>query len=160
MKRILLFLFLSLFCLNLEAQTYKVCRTKNYHNSLKLNTATGSVVQVQDDGQSWTIVSGITPSNQIANRYVLYETQNIWNFILLDTWSGKLWQVQFSVKGTEYMGYWTINDRPLSTSNKSKFYIEPMVSMYQYYLVNGDNGEMWKFQWSTQGSDYRWIEKW
>ena len=31
--------------------------------------------------------------------------------------------------------------------------------MYQYYLINESNGDMWKFQWSTKGGDYRWINK-
>ena len=35
-----------------------------------------------------------------------------------------------------------------------------MVSMYQFYLVNRDTGEMWQFQWSTDSNDnYRWIKK-
>jgi hypothetical protein len=34
-----------------------------------------------------------------------------------------------------------------------------LTSMYQYYLINDNTGDMWKFQWSTKGDDYRWIEK-
>lgn len=40
----------------LFAQTYKMYQTRNYHNQLRLNTATGEVLQVQDDGQSWKFV--------------------------------------------------------------------------------------------------------
>jgi hypothetical protein len=32
--------------------------------------------------------------------------------------------------------------------------------MFQFYLVNEETGEMWKFQWSTKEDDgYRWIQK-
>jgi hypothetical protein len=31
--------------------------------------------------------------------------------------------------------------------------------MFQYYLLNEETGEMWQFQWSTKGDEYRWIEK-
>ena len=54
MKKILLFLlcFLPLLAFG---QTYKMYQTRNYHNQLRLNTATGEILQIQDDGQSWKI---------------------------------------------------------------------------------------------------------
>ncbi len=198
-------------------QTYKMYSTQNYHNQLRLNTVTGEVQQIQDDGQSWILNEAIEPSTGNSGRFRLYETQNMWNFILLDTYSGKTWQVQYSVEGTEYMfsvpinryslaypwsdSVWTnrfqlfatqnmwnfilldsyrgrlwqvqyssndldalmcipINEYDLvSTGERSVFTIQPMTSMYQYYLINENTGEMWKFQWSTKGDDYRWIEK-
>lgn len=42
-------LILCLMPLCLLAQTYKMYQTRNYHNQLRLNTATGEVLQVQDD---------------------------------------------------------------------------------------------------------------
>lgn len=198
------------------SQTFKFYTTKNYHNQLRLNTATGEVKQVQDDGQSWIICPGIDLNLSKANRFNLNETQNMWTFIMLDSYTGKTWQVQFSVKGDDYMFYtpinyfslsypsksdnwenrfqlfptqnmWNfilldsytgrlwqvqysskdldnlmcipINDIELAKNNRPVFYIQPLTSMYQYYLINGDTGAMWKFQWSTKGDDYRWIEK-
>lgn len=43
--------------------------------------------------------------------------------------------------------------------SNSVFTIQPLVSMYQYYLINEQNGDMWMFQWSTSGDEYRWIKK-
>ena len=97
--------------------------------------------------------------NQFENRYMLYETKNIWTFILLDRCTGKLWQCQYSVKSVDEMITVVINNKILSNSDKPIFTIEPLVSMYQFYLINESNGDMWKFQWSTSGDDYRWIEK-
>jgi hypothetical protein len=142
------------------SQTYRYYQTQNIHNQLRLNTATGDVIQVQDDGQTFTIHIGDTPKNTWANRYALFETQNMWTFILLDQWNGKLWQVQYSVQGVEYMGSWVINDTILSSDGGVKFSITPLTSMFQYYLTNNETGEMWKFQWTTNKEDgYRWIEK-
>ena len=198
------------------SQTYKFYKTQNYHNQLRLNTATGEVKQIQDDGQSWTICPGIDNTLSTANRFNLNETQNMWTFIMLDSYTGKTWQVQFSVKGEDYMFYtpinsfslayplirenwenrfqlfetqnmWNfilldsytgrlwqvqysskdlynlmcipINDVELAKYTQPVFYIQPLTSMYQYYLVDGNTGELWKFQWSTKGNDYRWIEK-
>lgn len=86
----------------LLAQTYKMYQTRNYHNQLRLNTATGEVLQVQDDGQSWKICDAREESGKVDNRFCLYETQNMWTFLMLDTFTGKNWQVQFSTEGTDY----------------------------------------------------------
>lgn len=198
------------------AQTYKFYKTQNYHNQLRLNTATGEVKQIQDDGGSWTICPGIERSSTRQDRFNLNETQNMWTFIMLDSYTGKTWQVQFSTKGEDYMFYvpinsyslsypestdnwknrfqlfptqnmWNfilldsftgrlwqvqystkdldnlmcipINSTELANSKHSIFSISPMTSMYQFYLTNNNSGEMWKFQWSTKGDDYRWIER-
>lgn len=253
-------------------KTFEMYPTKNIHNQLQLNTKTGEVKQIQDDGQKWIICNGIEKSGEKENRFSLYETQNMWNFLLLDNYTGKVWQVQFSVDGEEYMfsfpvnsielaipsknsnwqdrfelhgtqniwnfilldsytgrtwqlqysienidnigivpifdeelitpskklysrfklhetqnmwnfilldsytgrlwqlqytvdkdsirGLFIINEKDLADEKeKNLFYISPLTSMYQYYLINDITGEMWKFQWNTKGSDYRWIEK-
>lgn len=67
-------------------QTYKMYSTKNYHNQLRLNTATGEIQQIQDDGQSWTICSAMEILGDKEGRFCLYETQNMWTFIMLDTY--------------------------------------------------------------------------
>lgn len=215
--RTLLAFLLCLLPIFAIGQTYKMYSTRNYHNQLQLNTATGAVTQIQDDGQSWVICNAMEENGKNPSRFCLYQTQNMWTFIMLDTYTGKNWQVQFSVKGADYMfatpinrwscayptsssnwtnrfqmyetrNMWTfimldtyngrlwqvqysssdlnallcvpINETELSTSStRSKFSIQPMTSMYQYYLTNDDTGEMWQFQWTTKGPDYRWIKK-
>ena len=82
---------------------------------------TGEVQQIQDDGQSWEICSAREVSGDRVGRFCLYETQNMWTFIMLDTYTGKNWQVQFSVKGEDYMFAAPINmfslAYPETTSN-------------------------------------------
>lgn len=153
---IILLLFLSGV---VSAQTYKIQQTDNINNHLRLNTKTGELFQIQNDGQRFMINDGFSLDNEIPGRYKLFKTENIWTFILLDTFTGKLWQSQFSVDGVEYIFSVPINTYKLSNSNKSKFTIEPMTSMFQFYLLDEETGEMWKFQWSTKGDEYRWIEK-
>ena len=155
----LILIFTLLIGLAVNGQTYKLYQTDNIHNQLKLNTKTGEVVQVQSDGQTFLVHEESTPLNDKPNRYVLYKTQNMWTYILLDKFSGKLWQCQYSVKGFEYITSVAINDVALSNTETNKFTIKPMTSMYQYYLIDEETGDMWKFQWSTKGGDYIWIEK-
>ena len=220
MKKFISILVLMMIALASYAQSnsvYKMYRTQNYHNQLRLNTMTGEVQQIQDDGQSWMICGARETLGDVAGRFCLYETQNMWTFIMLDTYTGKNWQVQFSVKGEDYMfavpinryslafpavdskwigrfqmfatqNMWTyillasyngklwqvqyssqdlddlmcipINEYELVSDNeKCIFSIQPLTSMYQYYLINDYTGDMWKFQWSTKGDDYRWIER-
>ena len=87
----------------LLAQTYKMYQTRNNHIQLRLNTATGEVLQVQDDGQSWKICDAMEIDGEVENRFCLYETQNMWTFIMLDSFTGKNWQVQFSILGKDFM---------------------------------------------------------
>ncbi len=144
---------------SVNAQTYELYQTENIHNQLKLNTKTGEVLQVQSDGQTFVVHKATTPFNEKANRYVLYKTQNMWTYILLDKFSGKLWQCQYSVEGVEYITSIVINGVALSYTQTNKFTIKPMTSMFQFYLIDDETGNMWKFQWSNQGSDYIWIQK-
>ena len=83
----------------------------------------------------------------------------MWTYILLDQFSGKLWQCQYSVDSVEYITSFVINNTELSSTETNKFTIQPMTSMFQYYLINDNSGDMWKFQWSTKGADYIWIVK-
>lgn len=82
---------------------YELYPTQNMWIFLKLNTA---------DGRIWIVQYDINGSNRleveldtrhrakdeeaIAGRFKLYETQNIYNFILLDQKDGRVWQVQWS----------------------------------------------------------------
>lgn len=82
MRKIATLLILCFMPICLFAQTYKMYQTRNYHNQLRLNTATGEVLQVQDDGQSWKICDAVEDGGEIDNRFCLYETQNMWTFIM------------------------------------------------------------------------------
>ncbi len=155
----LIMIFTLFMSLAVNGQTYKLYQTDNIHNQLKLNTKSGEVVQVQSDGQTFLVHDETTPLNDKPNRYALFKTQNMWTYILLDKFSGKLWQCQYSVKGIEYITSVAINDIALSNTETNKFTIKPMTSMFQYYLIDEETGDMWKFQWSTKGGDYIWIEK-
>ena len=42
---------------------------------------------MQDDGQKFIIKYAVTTSNEQANRYALFETKNMWTFILLDRYT-------------------------------------------------------------------------
>ena len=101
MKKLFVLFALMVIAFTSYAQVYKMYKTRNYHNQLRLNTMIGEIQQIQDDGQSWEICSAREILGDKEGRFRLYETQNMWTFIMLDTYTGKNWQVQFSVKGED-----------------------------------------------------------
>ncbi|WP_288351752.1 MULTISPECIES: hypothetical protein [Bacteroidales] len=94
---------------------YKVYRTTNIYNSLKLDTASGRITALQigiNDDKSrfeYTVCGTIEddPDWRIIGRYELYPTGNNYNFILIDTIFGRSYQVQWSTKNEE-CGIWRI----------------------------------------------------
>ncbi|MFI3320369.1 MAG: hypothetical protein SNH01_05965 [Rikenellaceae bacterium] len=141
------------------SQTYKFYQTDNINNQLRLQTVTGEVYQIQNDGQMFLLHKATTPDDGAPNRYSLHKTKNMWTYILLDEYTGCLWQCQYSTKSADQIFSVPINTQYFSYSDTNKFTVQPLVSMYQYYLINNETGEMWKFQWTTKGDDYRWIER-
>ena len=92
MNKIILMILL-LIPTQLSAQTFQFYQTQNIHNQLRLNTKTGEVYQIQDDGSKFLVHAPSTPESQ-DQRYSLHKTKNMWTFILLDEFTGKLWQCQ------------------------------------------------------------------
>ena len=86
------------------ALVYKLYPTTNMWTFIKLNTRNGQLWQVQyhteSDKRFESILntnSRVTPENESNERFVLYPTQNSYNFILLDQINGRIWQVQWSI---------------------------------------------------------------
>lgn len=50
MKKLFVLFALMVIASTSYAQVYKMYKTRNYHNQLRLNTMTGEVQQIQDDG--------------------------------------------------------------------------------------------------------------
>ena len=90
---------------------YRLYKTKNDYNFIKLDTRTGQMEMVQ-----WSTKSGGTftyplsnekrvyaVEDEIPGRFTLYATTNFYNFVLLDQIDGRTWQVQWSTDSSEMM---------------------------------------------------------
>ena len=123
MKKLNLFLFLLLGSISLHAQTksksnvldnvkeiqgvnFRLFPTTNMWTFIKLDTRNGLLWQVQyslnpENGMvTYLNLDRLASVNEeLKDRFTLYPTQNMYNFILLDQVNGKTWQVQWS---TEY----------------------------------------------------------
>lgn len=94
------------------------------------------------------------------NRYKLYPTQNKWTFLELDTQTGRIWQVQYSVEGPEYrfksnLYIWPlIKDNDLQVSGRFELY--PTQNIYTFVLLDKISGRAWQVQWSTENARGCW----
>ena len=92
-----------------EFGRYKIYQTDNIHILLKLDTATGIIKMLQWNldrdkefevfiNTEWLTEGGLAKKG----RFELYPTKNMYQFILLDTFMGSTWHVQWGTQKGEY----------------------------------------------------------
>ena len=88
-----------------DVEIFRLFPTKNMWTFIKLNTRNGRMWQVQYDldGNNrfethLNLVPLVSKEKESNGRFILYSTENIYTFILLDQIDGKLWQVQWSIE--------------------------------------------------------------
>lgn len=94
-------------------------------------------------------------SNLNAARYKLYQTDNMNYLLKLDTFTGRVWLVQWSLEIAEE-GVDVINDTPLANVNYVRFELYPTKNIYQFILLDRETGTQWHIQWGVE-PDNRWI---
>lgn len=148
MKRFILILFLLPLFLSGKAQTDSIST-----DVIKLNYADSIATQTSD------LVSNILTlqyRQNIANRYKIYPTENIYTFLKLDTQTGKIDIIQWSLDSKEEFTI-PLNPDNLSLLNDlNSFELYPTQNMYQFILLDKATGQQWHVQWGTKPSK-RWI---
>ena len=93
-------------------------------------------------------------------RFKMYQTDNIYILIKLDTATGIIKLVQWSLDSDkEFETY--VNSEDLSgglLSEKGRFELYPTKNMFQLILLDTLIGSTWHVQWGTQKGEY-WIRK-
>lgn len=83
---------------------FRLFSTRNMYTFIKLNTRNGHMWQVQWDTKNNQFETPLSLNSLISNedekngRFFLYPTTNIYNFILIDQFDGRTWQVQWSAE--------------------------------------------------------------
>ena len=85
-------------------------------------------------------------------RFKLYPTTNMWTFLELDTATGLVWQVQYSVDNVNESFKTVLNDIVLNDSEQlnGRWKLYPTQNMYQFLLVDVMGGAVIQIQWSTE----------
>ena len=98
-------------------------------------------------------------SNQDAILpYRLFKTTNMWNFIQLETATGRMWQIQYDINGNS-RGSAVINNKNLAENKKSivgRFTLYATDNMWTFILLDQIDGDTWQVQWSFD-EDERFI---
>ena len=91
-------------------------------------------------------------------RYQLFKTQNKWNLLKLDTATGQIWQVQYSVEGPDYRFESILDVTPRISEYFDdpicgRFTLYPTKNTYNFILLDQIDGRCWQVQWNIEPSN-------
>jgi hypothetical protein len=91
--------------------------------------------------------------SDVVCRYRLFETTNIWTFILLDTATGRTWQIHYSTNKNPTVKTF-INEYSLlpkgATLKNGRFTLYPTHNLYTFLLFDREDSRIWQLQWSLE----------
>lgn len=150
MKKLLLLALIILGATSCFAQT----RSKLVHNDSIL-VKIDSMLQANN---AW--LKQIELDYSLKLHYKLYQTENIYTFLQLDTKTGMIEQVQWSLD-LDNEGSVNINAEDLTYGfgyGSGDFELYPTKNMYQFLLLDKTTGRKWHVQWGMESSK-RWIRR-
>ena len=101
------------------------------------------------------ILTSIALHTKSEENYKMYPTENMWTFLKLDTRTGKVWQVQYSVNSYTH-GQVAVNDTDLTFGSNDKagrFELYPTQNMYNFLLLDKNTGMVAQIQWSMNAEN-------
>lgn len=105
--------------------------------------------QVQTD-ENTSIASDTT------HVYRLFPTQNMWIFIKLNTRTGQMWLVQWSIDDDDsrFETYLSLRSLvPEEEEVNGRFTLYSTTNMYNFILLDQIDGRTWQAQWSTKAEN-------
>jgi hypothetical protein len=84
--------------------------------------------------------------------YKLFQTENTWALIKLNTRNGKIWQLHYSISN-DFEGELPINTYSLVLPDEEingRFTLYPTTNMYNFILLDQIDGSTWKVQWNNE----------
>lgn len=158
MKRIIILLLLSL-PIQIQAQSTRTApastKAKYEQKVDSLLTRIDSLLAINN-----TLLEHLEINSSLKGRFKLYPTENIYTLLELDTKTGRIKQVQWSLDSDDE-GSVTINSDDLSYGfgyGSGSFELYPTKNMYQFILIDKTDGRKWHVQWGI-GSSKRWIRR-
>lgn len=100
-----------------------------------------------------------------AQSYKIYPTDNMWTFLELETFSGRIWQVQYSIEGASKRFKTVLNANSLlpafdTDEYAGRFELYKTQNMYNFILLDTSNGNTWQVQWSHNESERMVLRIW
>ena len=85
--------------------------------------------------------------------FQLYPTQNIYNFLELNTVTGQIWIVQWSIEDGKQFRYVLDDTSRISEEDKKisgRFSLYSTENMYNFVMLDHITGACWQVQWSFE----------
>lgn len=156
--RHLIILWLLAVCITTAAQNSKPVATKNVEKEKKIDSLLYRINRLLETNND--LLDEISIDLSLKERFKLYQTENIYTLLQLDTKTGRIDQVQWSLE-RDNEGSVTINDEDLTYGNgygSGTFELYPTKNMYQFILIDKTNGRKWHIQWGMESAK-RWIRR-
>lgn len=137
------------------AKTATTKSVRSIQRSDSILSRVDSLIQVTN---MW--LEQIELDNSLKNRYKMYQTDNIYTLLQLDTKTGMIEQVQWSLESNNE-GSVTINGEDLTSGygyGSNSFELYPTKNMYQFILLDKTTGRKWHVQWGMKAAE-RWIRR-
>ena len=83
-----------------------------------------------------------------SDRFKLYKTQNMYTFLQLDTRSGKIWQLRYSVEEKIPRGTVPLSTDALADGPDGRFALTATDNMWNFILLDTVDGRTWQCQYS------------
>jgi len=93
-------------------------------------------------------------------RYKMYQTDNIYTLLKLDTHKGKVWQVQYSM-GDVKSQIVSLNIYGIVSESEGwdgRFELYPTKNMYTFIMLDTSTGDTYQVQWSNKGYNFQFVE--
>ena len=93
------------------------------------------------------------------DRYVVYPTKNIYTSLLLDTQTGKIWQIQIGIGDNSDRMRSVLSDITYSWDGKiGQYKLYATENMYNFIMVNTELGYTYQVQWNID-KDLRFVRR-
>jgi hypothetical protein len=91
----------------------------------------------------------LVPTQNPDSPYRLFNTQNIYTLLKLDTSSGRIWQVQWGDKDHRLTS--PLNESALVSDGKpGRFTLYPTTNIFTFILLDQQTGDAWHVQWGDK----------
>ena len=151
-KRTILFVAILFF------MTVGFAQTKQSKQQAKKDSTLTRIDSLIQATNAW--LEQIEITNSLKQRYKLYQTDNIYTLLQLDTKTGQIEQVQWSLD-SDNEGSVTINDQDLTFGygyGSGSFELYATKNIYQFILLDKTDGRKWHVQWGMTATQ-RWIRR-
>ncbi len=121
-------------------------------------------VSLSAQGQDYTGTGSTSisamPANSIGSvedvgKYKLYPTENMWTFLKLNTQTGQIYQLQYSVKDNNYgeavVSGWKLNAG--EPEQNGRFELYPTENLYTFLLLDKNTGAVYQVHWSLKAGN-------